>query len=184
MIENLFSIGICVFKTSELDNQSIINYCEGFNFKRDKEVGFDNEVLNDLKSKFLEAGQVYLQNVLGSNQTQNIKINRLWGNYGLDDSIAIPHTHKTSLMSAVYYCTPGIITFTNPARTELVHLDESKIVNYNEYNSDYRRYNLEPGNLIIFNSQTYHYAHPTNNKDGIRVSIACDMSMIKDDYDR
>ena len=172
MIENLFSIGICKFKTDEIDNNAIIDYCKNFNFKRDKEIGFDNEVLNNLKSKFLEAGQVYLQNILGSNQIQPIKINRIWGNLNVDEAITIPHTHKTSLMSAVYYCTPGTLVFTNPARTELVHINEERIMNYNEYNSDYKSYQLEPGNILVFNSQTYHYALPSKE---FRLSIACDM---------
>ena len=47
MIENLFSIGICKFKTDEIDNNAIIDYCKNFNFKIDKEIGFDNEVLNN-----------------------------------------------------------------------------------------------------------------------------------------
>ena len=64
--------------TNEIDNNALIDYCKNFNFKKNKEIGFDNEILNDLKSKFLEAGQVYLQNVLGSDETQPVKLNGIW----------------------------------------------------------------------------------------------------------
>jgi len=172
MIEDLFSVGICKFKTDEIDNNALIDYCKNFNFKKNKEIGFDNEILNDLKSKFLEAGQVYLQNVLGSDEAQPVKLNGIWGNLNDDEDIIVPHRHKESLVSAVYYCTPGTIVFTNPARTELMRINEERIKNHNKYNSDHKSYHLEPGNILVFNSQTYHYALTSKE---FRLSIACDM---------
>ena len=44
----------------------------------------------------------------------------------------VPHTHKSSLLSAVYYLTPGKLSFLNPFNVTLAHVNQNDIEEYNE----------------------------------------------------
>jgi uncharacterized protein (TIGR02466 family) len=174
LIKNLFTVGVAKFNIGNIDNQSLIDYCKPFQGQQDKSIEFDtgDKVLDNIKYVFTETGEEFLKELLGSKEKTPVKIKKMWGNYNVENSIIQPHTHKTSLISAVYYCTHGQITFQNPFHVQLAHIDQKNIVEWNEYNSDHRFLNLVPGDLIVFNSQIYHYASITND---LRVSIACDM---------
>ena len=118
-----------------------------------------------------------LQEMLGTTETHILQIDRIWGNVNVDESIMVPHTHKSSLLSGVYYLTPGKLSFLNPFHVTLAHVNQNYIVDYNEYNSDHRFIEMQQGDMIIFNSQIYHFAALTRDE---RISIACDMSIAND----
>ena len=174
MIRNLFSIGVVKFNVENLNNNELIEHCKTSYHPTHKWLNFDNSKIQELKNVFTSQGELYLKELLGTNVNHKLQIDRIWGNVNLDESIMIPHTHKSSLLSGVYYLTKGKLSFLNPFHITLAHINQNDIVEYNEYNSDHRFIEMEKGDMIIFNSQIYHFAALTNEE---RISIACDMSM-------
>jgi uncharacterized protein (TIGR02466 family) len=175
VLKNIFSVGVAKFNVDNLNNNELIEHCKNTYNPTHKWLNFDNTILNPLKSLFLSQGQVVLKELLGTTETHILQIDRIWGNMNVDESIMIPHTHKSSLLSAVYYLTPGKLTFLNPFHVTLAHVNQNHIVEYNEYNSDHRFIEMQKGDMIIFNSQIYHFAAVTRDE---RISIACDMSVV------
>ena len=170
---NLFSIGVEKYNI-ELNNDELIAHCKENYTPGDKWLNFDKPVLDELKSTFLQQGKEFLKQLYGTEKEPILKIDRIWGNAKIDEEILMPHTHKTSLLSSVYYLTPGKLSFLNPFHVTLAHVDQDDVEVYNEYNSDRGFIEMDKSDMVIFNSQIYHFAAFTNNE---RISIACDMSL-------
>lgn len=180
-IENVFSIGISVFNVQNLNDNELLKHCKE-KYNNIKYKNFDGEILKQLKIVFLNEGENYIKKILGTDKSINLKIDKIWGNVYLDESISVPHNHRMSLVSAVYYLTEGNLAFLNPYQATLAHVCNQDIDKYNQYNSDIFYFDMIPGDMIIFNSHLQHYAFDKNKKNTDRISIACDMSMIRKDY--
>ena len=87
----------------------------------------------------------------------------------------MPHNHRSSLISAVYYLTKGKLTFLNPYQLLLSHVHKKDIVKYNDLNCDLWTCDMKEGDMVIFNSGLQHYAHYDGKDKHERMSIACDM---------
>ena len=173
-MKNLFSIGFEKYSIDNLNNDELVKHCQDTYTPTNKTTNFDNEVLNLLKSIFLSQGQSMVKELLGTDKEHILQIDRIWGNVDTDESIIVPHTHKTSLLSGVYYLTPGKLTFLNPYQV-LSHIKDKEVEKYNEYNSDHRFIDMNKGDMVIFNSSIYHFAAMTKEN---RITIACDMSLV------
>ena len=171
----MFGVGITRLNVKNLNNEKLKKYTKSNYTFPDKNKNFDSDVLNDLKNVFLSEGQNYVKELLGTNKDLKLKINKIWGNIHIDQSIGIPHNHRFSLISAVYYLTKGQITFLNPYQLLLAHVYEKDIENYNTYNSDIWTCDMAEGEMVIFNSALQHYAHYDGKDKPERMSIACDM---------
>ena len=180
-LKNMFSVGASIFKVLGLNEEEIKYFCKKryTNDKiKNKMTNFDDESLNQLKKVFLNEGANHVKQLLGTDKQIKLKIDKIWGNVNFTESITVPHNHRVSLISAVFYLTKGKLVFLNPYTTALAHVYKDDIEKYNEHNSDIWTCEMEPGDMIIFNSHMYHYACDEKN-DNERISIACDMSMIK-----
>ena len=172
-MKNLFSIGIEKYSI-ELNNDALITHCKENYHPGDKWINFDNSVLDKLKYAFLQQGKEVVKQLCGTEKEHPLKIDRIWGNLNMDYEIITPHTHKESLLSSVYYLTPGKLAFLNPFHVTLAHVNRNDIEVHNEYNSDHCSIEMNPNDMVIFSSQIYHFADFTNDE---RISIACDMSL-------
>jgi len=177
-LKNMFSVGVSIFKVNGLNNNSLITHCKE-RYSNHKTKNFDNEILYQLKEVFLNEGVNHVKQLLGTDKQIKLKIDNIWGNVNLDESISVPHIHRTSLISSVYYLTKGKLVFLNPYTAALSHIYRNDIEKYNEHNSDIWTCEMEAGDMIIFNSHMYHYAYNDRSNDD-RISIACDMSMINE----
>jgi len=174
-MKNLFSIGVEKCTVENLNNDELIEHCKKNYHPVTKWINFDKPVLNKLKYAFLYQGKEVIKQLYGTKKEHILQIDRIWGNLNIDESIMVPHTHKSSLLSAVYYLTPGKLSFLNPFHVTLAHVNQNDIEEYNEYNSDHRFIEMKKGDMVIFNSQIYHFAALTKED---RISIACDMSLV------
>ena len=77
----------------------------------------ESELLR-LNQVVLQEGQKILDGMIGNPDVNTVKVNitRMWGNDGLNNDIAIPHVHRDSFLSAVYYpkADEGSIHFYSP----------------------------------------------------------------------
>jgi len=174
-MKKMFSVGISLFNVQGLNNEQLKNHVkENYNVPI-KTENFDDVILHDLKDAFLTEGQNYIKEVFGTDKNVELKIDKIWGNTHIDKSIGIPHNHRSSLISAVYYLTDGKLTFLNPYQLLLSHIHNEDIENYNEFNSDLQTCDMKEGSMVIFNSGLQHYAHFDGENKHERLSIACDM---------
>tara|TARA_R100001509_G_C4777393_1_gene185156 strand:- start:47 stop:595 length:549 start_codon:yes stop_codon:yes gene_type:complete len=170
-----FGVSMNRVTVKNLNNEQLKKYTKSkYNFP-DKEKNFDSEILNDLKNIFLNEGKEYAKELFGTEKNINLKIDKIWGNTYLDQTIGIPHNHRSSLISAVYYLTRGQITFLNPYQLLLAHLYKKDIENHNLFNSDIWTYDMAEGDMVIFNSALQHFAHYDGKNQPERMTIACDM---------
>ena len=65
-------------------------------------MGLDNPYLTELNKFIIEQAQIIL-NGMTSDTNVRVFLQRVWGNYNLNDNISVPHTHRDSFLSAVYY---------------------------------------------------------------------------------
>jgi|TARA_B110000483_G_C18192484_1_gene541545 hypothetical protein len=178
-LKNMFSVGVSLFNVQNLNNAHLKNHCIE-KYSNNKQKNFDDKILIDLKSAFLNEGVNHVKQILGTNKDIQLKIHKIWGNTHLDESISVPHTHRESIISAVYYLTKGKLTFLNPYQSALAHIYNKDIENYNEFNSDIWTCDMVEGDMVMFNSHLQHYAHYDGQDKHERMSIACDMIMIND----
>ena len=174
-MKKMFSVGVSLFNVQGLNNEQLKKHVkENYNTPV-KTENFDDVILNDLKDAFLTEGENYIKEVFGTDKNVELKIDRIWGNTHIDQSIGVPHNHRSSLISAVYYLTDGKLSFLNPYQLLLSHVHKEDIENYNEFNSDLQTCDMVEGSMVIFNSGLQHYAHFDGENKYERLSIACDM---------
>ena len=174
-MKKIFCVGVSVFNVKNLNNEQLKKHVKERYMPTKKIENFDDEVLNNLKKAFLSEGQNYVKKLFGTDKNVKLKIDKIWGNTHIDKSIAIPHNHRSSLISAVYYLTKGKLTFLNPNQLLLSHVNYKDVESFNEFNSDLQTFDMVEGSMIIFNSGLQHYAHFNSDDSYERVSIACDM---------
>ncbi len=179
-IKRMFSVGVSLFNIQNLNNDELKTHILKKYKIPAKHENFDSDILNDLKGAFLTEGQNYVKELFGTEKDINLKIDKIWGNTHVDQSIGVPHNHRSSLISAVYYLTKGKLTFLNPYQLLLSHVHKEDIVSYNELNCDIWTCDMVEGDMVIFNSALQHYAHFDGNEKHERMSIACDMVKIND----
>ena len=174
-MRKMFSVGVSVFKLQGLNNEQLKKHVkENYNIPA-KAENFDDDVLKELKNIFLDKGQNYVRELFGADKNIELKIDKIWGNTHIDQSIGIPHNHRSSLISAVYYLTDGKLSFLNPYQLLLSHVHKEDIENFNEFNCDLQTCHMKEGTMVIFNSGLQHYAHFDGENKHERLSIACDM---------
>lgn len=179
-VKRMFSVGVSLFNVQNLNNKQLKNHVHERYSIPIKYENFDDDILNDLKMCFLNEGQKYIKEVLGTEKDIILKIDKIWGNTHLDEAIGVPHNHRASLISAVYYLTKGKLTFLNPYQLLLSHIYKEDIEKYNELNCDTWTCDMVEGDMVIFNSGLQHYAHYDGQDKHERISIACDMIMKND----
>ncbi|MAG48732.1 hypothetical protein CMO86_03405 [Candidatus Woesearchaeota archaeon] len=174
-MKKMFSVGVSLFNVQNLNNDELKKHIHERYKIPAKHENFDSDILNNLKNAFLTEGQNYAKELFGSEKNVNLKINKIWGNTHIDQSIGVPHNHRSSLISAVYYLTKGKLTFLNPYQLLLSHVHKKDIVKYNDLNCDLWTCDMKEGDMVIFNSGLQHYAHYDGKDKHERMSIACDM---------
>ena len=173
MIENIFSTGITKANLSGFDNKPFVEYAENNSLQNaNKDV---TSILNDSKFNVLNGTVLDLMtefyNKIYSDVKYRIYLKEAWTNVNNDKLITFPHNHKECLLSAVYYplSTDGEIVFLNPMQSLLARQNNDMVKDYNQYNSEYYRFKVSTGDLVIFNSMLYHFITPSESK---RISIA------------
>ena len=177
-MKKIFCVGVSVFNVKNLNNEQLKKHVKERYMPTKKIENFDDVVLNNLKEAFLSEGQNYVKKLFGTDKNVKLKIDKIWGNTHVDHSIGIPHNHRSSLISAVYYLTKGKLSFLNPYQLLLSHVYKEDIVSYNELNCDIWTCDMVEGDMVIFNSGLQHYAHYDGQEKHERMSIACDMVKI------
>lgn len=194
----LFSIGISQFKIDGMNDDALVD-CVKRHVK--KEWNPTNDSIRDtvtaaknlsrginpeesellrLNQVVLQEGQKVLDGMIGNPDVNTVKVNitRMWGNDGLNNDIAIPHVHRDSFLSAVYYpkADDGSIHFYSPWNDAiLAHIPVGRTKNFHEYNSSYYSFDAKKGWLYLFPSMLTHYVPPT---PGERISIVYDIGVI------
>ena len=182
--ERIFSIGISKFQLDVLDNHGLceeIKQCQdGENEKFKRDMGLQNPCLEQLNSIVQEQSQKILDGIVGNPLANvSIELKRVWGNHNLNSDICIPHAHRDSFLSAVYYpkSTDGRIHFYCPwADGILSHVPIATAEQYNEYNSSYYELQVKTGWLVLFPAHLCHFV-PFSNQE--RFSIVYDIGVKK-----
>jgi uncharacterized protein (TIGR02466 family) len=172
-MQNIFSIPISILKLKEQNNSSLVNYSKSNYDSEKKELNIKDKELKQLNKIVLKECEKFASNYLINNL--KLKIDRVWANVNIDKLIEVPHAHRNSFISAVYYPlakNTQLIIQSPFTISHLAHIDPDLISSFNEYNSDSFCIPVETGMLVIFNSMLVHHVLPTNNE---RVSIAYDL---------
>ena len=181
--EKIFSIGISQFHISQnrLDNETLCKQIEYFsanpyNKKIDKrDMGLDNPYLTELNKFIIEQAQIIL-NGMTSDTNVRVFLQRVWGNYNLNDNISVPHTHRDSFLSAVYYpkSTDGRIQFYSPFTDAMLSHVPVIANKYHEFNSSQHTVYPKTGWLILFPANLLHIVLPSKEE---RHSIVYDIGV-------
>jgi hypothetical protein len=179
--ERIFSIGISKFKLNGLDNETLceqVKLCQnGEDEKFRRDMGLDNYSLKQLNSIVIEQSQKILDGIANSDLKIKTTLKRVWGNHNLNSDICIPHAHRDSFLSAVYYpkSIDGRIHFYCPwADGILSHIPIETAKEFNEYNSSYYELQVETGWLILFPAHLCHFV-PVSKEE--RFSIVYDIGV-------
>lgn len=177
---NIFSIGITTLQLTNLDNDYLYEEVKKLQNRDNKELirfmDLNSPCLNLLNAIVLEKSKSILEDSL-LNTSAEVYIKRAWGNHNFNSDICIPHTHRNSFLSAVYYpkATDAKIHFYSPwADTLLSHVPTDNPKQFNEYNSSYYELYLKTGMLVIFPAHLPHFV-PVSKDD--RCSIAYDIDV-------
>ena len=179
---NIFSISITTLQLTNLDNTLLCEEIKNLQNRENKDLkrfmDLNNPCLNLLNGMILEQSKNILENNL-QNTSAEVYLKRVWGNHNFNSDICIPHTHRHSFLSAVYYpkATDAKIHFYSPwtdALLSQVPTDEPK--EFNEYNSSYYELYVKTGMLVIFPAHLPHFV-PVSTDD--RYSIAYDIGLNK-----
>lgn len=173
----IFSVGLTSVFIEGIDNDSLV--------KHSKEKSGQNPLdpkllsLNKLNDVVLLECQKILDGIIGNADVKDIRvfIKRLWSNNGLNTSITIPHTHRDSFLSAVYYpkAENGLIHFYSPFTDMfLSHVPIGLTKKFNQYNSGFYSCEAKTGFLYIFPSMLTHYVPQT---PGERISVVYDIGV-------
>ena len=169
--KNIFSIGISIFQVNHLDNETLCKQVEYFctnpnnNKIYTRDMGLDNPHLKELNEIVIEQSQIILN---GITNYPNLKVflQKVWANHNLNESIATPHCHRGSFLSAAYYpqSTDGIIQFHSPFTDALLSHVPVQTDNYNEFNSVYYDVCPKTGWLILFPGSLMHRVLPSKEE--------------------
>jgi len=197
--ETLFSIGITRLKIDGLNNHELSNLvvenCKTGHV--DDKIRTTQDVITNalysergitldahpeltkLNNTILEQTQIILDGIISNPQVNNVTtyIKRIWGNKNVNKDISLPHAHRDSFLSAVYYpvSEDGIIHFYSPfSDAFLAQVPIGLSTEYNQYNSSYYEFPVQTGQLVIFPSMLCHYVPATEKK---RMSIAYDIGV-------
>ena len=183
---NLFSVKIDRFELADIDNDMLVNHAldtrnaRTFNWKggyKESLPEYNNNLLNSCnKFKSLysiiedKLNQVYH---VSYNFHHKLKISQSWCSVNNEPAITIPHNHKRSVLSAVYYpqSNDEELWFITPMPQMVGSVQPQHVENLDEYNRDYVSIIVNTGDLLIFNSMLYHYIKPTEKQ---RISFAVD----------
>lgn len=183
--ERIFSIGISKFQLNGLDNETLCEQVRHFSTnpnnrihgQRDMKV--DNPHLTSLTDVVIKESQKITDSILAN---PNVRVTcfpkRVWGNHNLNCDICIPHVHRDSFLSAVYYpkaSEDSRLHFQSPFTDAL--LSQIPILaseTYDEFNSAYHQIHAETNMLVIFPANLLHFVPPTR---GERYSIVYDIGV-------
>ena len=173
----MFSVGFSAFNLTEIDNDAICN-----EILLNKDVNLNSKVIQGLNSIVIKNSQQILNGIISNPEITNTKIDlkRAWGNHNMDPAICIPHVHRDSLLSAVYYpkANDTTINFHSPWTDYMLsHLPIDVLTpstDFNEFNSSFYSLPVQTGMLVIFFSHILHSV-PYTNKE--RFSLAYDIGV-------
>lgn len=176
--ERLFSIGITKLALNsvegidnnvlnEIVKNSISNPHNYSNAKRS--IDLNNPNLSRLNQIVLETSQGILNQIISNPDIDTFRVclQKAWGNINTNDDISIPHTHRESFLSAVYYpqSTDGKIYFQSPWTDHfLSHVPGFHAREFNEFNSTYHILNPKTGWLIFFPASLIHFVPPSKEE--------------------
>ena len=177
---NMFSVKVDKFRLTNIDNDMLVNHA--FDIKNDSHVFEESWQSNDIKihelNKFKsfysivedKINQVYR---VSYSKNYKVKISFAWCSVNNPKDITIPHNHKNSFLSAVYYpqANDEELWFLNPIPQMLCSIKMEHVEEYDEYNSDYWTEIVNTGDLLIFNSMLQHFIKPSEKQ---RISFAVD----------
>ena len=197
--ETLFSIGITRLQLDGLNNEVLSNLIEEnckTSYVDDKVRTTQDAITNALYSErgimpdahpelvklndtILEHTQIILDGIIANPKIDYVTtyIKRIWGNRNVNKDISLPHAHRDSFLSVVYYpvSEDGIIHFYSPfSDAFLAQVPIALSKKFHQYNSSYYEFPVSTGQLVIFPSMLCHYVPPTANK---RMSIAYDIGV-------
>ena len=185
--ERIFSIGISKFKLNGLDNETLCEQVRYFstnpnNRNRiygERDMGLNNPHLTELSKLILKESQKITDSILANpNIDVTCFVKRIWGNHNLNGDICIPHVHRDSFLSAVYYpkaSENSRLHFQSPFTDALLaQIPISASEKYDEFNSAYHQVHAETGMLVIFPANLLHFVPPT---PGERYSIVYDIGV-------
>lgn len=185
--ERIFSIGISKFQLGRMDNDLLSDqvryYCTNPNSKSvdKKDMGLDNPNLQQLNEIVLNQSQQILDGMISNSNVTNVKcyLQKVWGNHNINEDICIPHTHRESFLSAVYYpkSTDGRIHFHSPWTDSILsQIPTLPAETYHEFNSTYYELHPRTGWLIFFPSNLIHFVPPSKDE---RISIVYDVGVLR-----
>ena len=181
---NMFSVKVDKFRLTNIDNDMLVNYA--IDIKNDTNFMLRNAFeeswqsdrkiheLNKLKS-FFSIVEDKINQVYHASYSKNykVKISSGWCSVNNPYDLTIPHNHKESFLSAVYYpqANDEELWFLNPIPQMLCSIKMEHVEEYDEYNSDYWTEIVNTGDLLIFNSMLQHFIKPSEKQ---RISFAVD----------
>lgn len=182
--ERIFSIGISQFKLKGIDNEFLCEriryYCTNPDSRQygHRDMGTNNPILEVLNKTVLEQSSKIIDGIVANPDIKIFPtIKRVWGNHNLNSDICIPHRHRDSFLSAVYYPknTDGVIHFHSPWSDAInAHIPIGVSKQYHEFNSSYYEITPETGTLLLFPANLLHFVLPT---PGERYSIVYDIGV-------
>ena len=189
IFETIFT-NFIAYDNVELDNRSIIDYCNSKQREDEKgrilsNVGGwqsnDQHIGNTTHPEILKLTSIVekrfrnLGNKLEFNGPENIKISNFWININKQSDQNNPHDHPDTIFVAVYYAkvpeNSGNIILKTPVNKYDHFIKHEQIKKYNTYNSSIYTYNPTVGKLVMFPAWLIHYVEP-NQKEEERISIA------------
>ena len=183
--ERIFSIGISKFKLKGLDNETLCEQVRHYSTNPEnkihgqRDMKVDNPYLTSLTDVVMAESQKITDSILAN---PSIKLTcfakRVWGNHNYNCDICIPHVHRDSFLSAVYYpkaSEDSRLHFQSPFTDALLaQIPILASETYDEFNSAYHQINAETGMLVIFPANLLHFVPPTK---GERYSIVYDIGV-------
>ncbi|AIX17317.1 hypothetical protein Syn7803C76_98 [Synechococcus phage ACG-2014b] len=186
--ERIFSIGISKFKLNGLDNETLCEQIRYFSSNPNdrihgqRDMNVNNPHLTSLTDVVLKESQKITDSILANSKASvRCSVTRVWGNHNLNCDICIPHVHRDSFLSAVYYpkaSEDSRLHFQSPFTDALlskIPILASEV--YDEFNSSYHQIHAETDMLVIFPANLLHFVPPTR---GERYSIVYDIG-VKDE---
>jgi len=177
---NMFSVGIDKFVLEDIDNDKLSTYALECRVKPKPRYFHKTDDGKQFKY-FFDAVESKVNEVYHKSYSKKfkLKIKRCWFSIGNEGAIMVPHNHKNSFFSAVYYpcATDEALNFIHPSPQILGCIEEEHVDKYDEYNSDTFKAPVDTGDLVVFNSMVYHFIDPTERQ---RVSYAFDTEITGD----
>lgn len=188
--ERIFSLGITKLfldNIEGIDNNILSELTKYSNsnpsdyIKAKRSIDLNNQHLSKLNEIVLDTSQSILDQIISNSDITNFKVylQKVWGNYNMNDDICIPHTHRESFLSAVYYpqSTDGKLYFQSPWTDHfLSHVPGFFPKEFNEFNSTYHTLYPKTGWLIFFPANVIHFVPPSKNE---RCSIVYNIGVNK-----